>query len=108
MQHLISLQEQLIEIRESRNLLSILFTCLGNTCHLPIAEEVFRKLVTDQNISGGRTTITYLQVPGVTWVGGIHSYFSQLDVPTGIFPIETISQEDSINFFFPLLGNGVK
>uniref|UniRef100_A0A8C6FM97 acid phosphatase n=1 Tax=Moschus moschiferus TaxID=68415 RepID=A0A8C6FM97_MOSMO len=30
---------------------SVLFLCLGNTCRSPIAEVVFRKLVTDQNIS---------------------------------------------------------
>ncbi|KAL4698209.1 hypothetical protein H8957_000914 [Semnopithecus entellus] len=30
---------------------SVLFVCLGNICRSPIAEAVFRKLVTDQNIS---------------------------------------------------------
>ena len=30
---------------------SVLFVCLGNICQSPIAEAVFRKLVTDQNIS---------------------------------------------------------
>ncbi|KAB0343835.1 hypothetical protein FD754_020761 [Muntiacus muntjak] len=30
---------------------SVLFMCLGNICRSPIAEAVFRKLVTDQNIS---------------------------------------------------------
>uniref|UniRef100_A0A8C9HMH2 acid phosphatase n=1 Tax=Piliocolobus tephrosceles TaxID=591936 RepID=A0A8C9HMH2_9PRIM len=30
---------------------SVLFVCLGNICRSPIAETVFRKLVTDQNIS---------------------------------------------------------
>ena len=29
----------------------VLFVCLGNICWSPIAEAVFRKLVTDQNIS---------------------------------------------------------
>ncbi|XP_061012988.1 low molecular weight phosphotyrosine protein phosphatase-like [Dama dama] len=29
----------------------VLFVCLGNICRSPIAEAVFRKLVTDQNIS---------------------------------------------------------
>ncbi|KAB0380514.1 hypothetical protein FD755_008298 [Muntiacus reevesi] len=29
----------------------VLFVCLGNICQSPIAEAVFRKLVTDQNIS---------------------------------------------------------
>uniref|UniRef100_A0A8D2DXB5 Acid phosphatase 1 n=1 Tax=Sciurus vulgaris TaxID=55149 RepID=A0A8D2DXB5_SCIVU len=28
---------------------SVLFVCLGNICRSPIAEAVFRKLVTDQN-----------------------------------------------------------
>lgn len=30
---------------------SVLFVCLGNVCLSPIAEAVFGKLVTDQNIS---------------------------------------------------------
>ncbi|XP_019607562.2 low molecular weight phosphotyrosine protein phosphatase isoform X5 [Rhinolophus sinicus] len=30
---------------------SVLFVCLGNICRSPIAEAVFRKLVTDQNVS---------------------------------------------------------
>ncbi|XP_043760998.1 low molecular weight phosphotyrosine protein phosphatase-like [Cervus elaphus] len=30
---------------------SVLFVCLGNICRSPIAEAVFRKLVTDQSIS---------------------------------------------------------
>ncbi|XP_036604232.1 low molecular weight phosphotyrosine protein phosphatase isoform X1 [Trichosurus vulpecula] len=30
---------------------SVLFVCLGNICRSPIAEAVFRKLVTEQNIS---------------------------------------------------------
>uniref|UniRef100_A0A2I3HT44 Low molecular weight phosphotyrosine protein phosphatase n=1 Tax=Nomascus leucogenys TaxID=61853 RepID=A0A2I3HT44_NOMLE len=30
---------------------SVLFVCLGNICRSPIAEAVFRKLVTDKNIS---------------------------------------------------------
>ncbi|OWK15376.1 hypothetical protein Celaphus_00000570 [Cervus elaphus hippelaphus] len=30
---------------------SVLFVCLGNICQSAIAEAVFRKLVTDQNIS---------------------------------------------------------
>ncbi|XP_008836241.1 low molecular weight phosphotyrosine protein phosphatase [Nannospalax galili] len=30
---------------------SVLFVCLGNICRSPIAEAVFRKLVTDGNIS---------------------------------------------------------
>ncbi|XP_006883735.1 PREDICTED: low molecular weight phosphotyrosine protein phosphatase-like [Elephantulus edwardii] len=30
---------------------SVLFVCLGNICRSPIAEAVFRKLVTDQNLS---------------------------------------------------------
>ena len=30
---------------------SVLFVCLGDICRSPIAEAVFRKLVTDQNIS---------------------------------------------------------
>ena len=30
---------------------SVLFVCLGNICRSPIAEAVFRNLVTDQNIS---------------------------------------------------------
>ncbi|XP_032484377.1 low molecular weight phosphotyrosine protein phosphatase-like [Phocoena sinus] len=30
---------------------SVLFVCLGNICQSPIAEAVFRKPVTDQNIS---------------------------------------------------------
>uniref|UniRef100_A0A2K6TXQ1 acid phosphatase n=1 Tax=Saimiri boliviensis boliviensis TaxID=39432 RepID=A0A2K6TXQ1_SAIBB len=30
---------------------SVLFVCLGNICRSPISEAVFRKLVTDQNIS---------------------------------------------------------
>ncbi|XP_032705805.1 low molecular weight phosphotyrosine protein phosphatase-like [Lontra canadensis] len=30
---------------------SVLFVCLGNTCPSPIAEAVFRKLVTDQKLS---------------------------------------------------------
>uniref|UniRef100_A0A5F9DGS1 Phosphotyrosine protein phosphatase I domain-containing protein n=1 Tax=Oryctolagus cuniculus TaxID=9986 RepID=A0A5F9DGS1_RABIT len=29
----------------------VLFVCLGNICQSPIAEAVFRKLVTDQNVS---------------------------------------------------------
>ncbi|XP_074803855.1 low molecular weight phosphotyrosine protein phosphatase isoform X2 [Natator depressus] len=29
---------------------SVLFVCLGNICRSPIAEAVFRKLVTDENI----------------------------------------------------------
>ncbi|XP_057564442.1 low molecular weight phosphotyrosine protein phosphatase-like [Hippopotamus amphibius kiboko] len=35
----------------SRLTKSVLFLCLGNICRSPIAEAVFRKLVTDQNIS---------------------------------------------------------
>ncbi|XP_037698792.1 low molecular weight phosphotyrosine protein phosphatase-like [Choloepus didactylus] len=43
---------------------SVLFVCLGNICRSPIAEAVFRKLVTDQNISDNwridsATTSTY-------------------------------------------------
>uniref|UniRef100_A0ABI7VPR5 acid phosphatase n=1 Tax=Felis catus TaxID=9685 RepID=A0ABI7VPR5_FELCA len=30
---------------------SVLFVCLGNICRSPIAEAVFRKLVTEQNLS---------------------------------------------------------
>lgn len=30
---------------------SVLFVCLGNICRSPIAEAVFRKLVTDENVS---------------------------------------------------------
>ncbi|KAM5228206.1 low molecular weight phosphotyrosine protein phosphatase-like [Ctenodactylus gundi] len=30
---------------------SVLFVCLGNICRSPIAEAVFKKLVTEQNIS---------------------------------------------------------
>uniref|UniRef100_A0A8C0QVW7 acid phosphatase n=1 Tax=Canis lupus dingo TaxID=286419 RepID=A0A8C0QVW7_CANLU len=30
---------------------SVLFVCLGNICRSPIAEAVFRKLVTDQKLS---------------------------------------------------------
>ncbi|XP_035583683.1 low molecular weight phosphotyrosine protein phosphatase-like [Zalophus californianus] len=30
---------------------SVLFLCLGNICRSPIAEAVFRKLVTDQKLS---------------------------------------------------------
>uniref|UniRef100_A0A8C6G4R8 Low molecular weight phosphotyrosine protein phosphatase n=1 Tax=Mus spicilegus TaxID=10103 RepID=A0A8C6G4R8_MUSSI len=31
---------------------SVLFVCLGNICWSPIAEAVFRKLVTDKKVSG--------------------------------------------------------
>ena len=31
---------------------SVLFVCLGNICRSPIAEAVFRKLVTDEKVSG--------------------------------------------------------
>jgi hypothetical protein len=31
---------------------SVLFVCLGNICWSPIAEAVFRKLVTDKRVSG--------------------------------------------------------
>uniref|UniRef100_A0A671FPF2 Low molecular weight phosphotyrosine protein phosphatase n=1 Tax=Rhinolophus ferrumequinum TaxID=59479 RepID=A0A671FPF2_RHIFE len=34
---------------------SVLFVCLGNICRSPIAEAVFRKLVTDQNVSDAWT-----------------------------------------------------
>ncbi|XP_036055952.1 low molecular weight phosphotyrosine protein phosphatase-like [Onychomys torridus] len=30
---------------------SVLFVCLGNICRSPIAEAVFRKVVTDENVS---------------------------------------------------------
>ncbi|EGW02416.1 Low molecular weight phosphotyrosine protein phosphatase [Cricetulus griseus] len=30
---------------------SVLFVCKGNICRSPIAEAVFRKLVTDENVS---------------------------------------------------------
>uniref|UniRef100_A0A8C8W502 acid phosphatase n=1 Tax=Peromyscus maniculatus bairdii TaxID=230844 RepID=A0A8C8W502_PERMB len=29
---------------------SVLFMCLGNICRSPIAEAIFRKLVTDENV----------------------------------------------------------
>ncbi|XP_037664019.1 low molecular weight phosphotyrosine protein phosphatase-like [Choloepus didactylus] len=43
---------------------SVPFVCLGNVCRSPIAEAVFKKLVTDQNISDNwridsATTSTY-------------------------------------------------
>ncbi|XP_042789737.1 low molecular weight phosphotyrosine protein phosphatase isoform X5 [Panthera leo] len=34
---------------------SVLFVCLGNICRSPIAEAVFRKLVTEQNLSDNVT-----------------------------------------------------
>ena len=40
---------------------SVLFVCLGNICRSPIAEAVFRKLVTDQNISDNVSTVHCLK-----------------------------------------------
>uniref|UniRef100_A0A8C2XUJ8 Low molecular weight phosphotyrosine protein phosphatase n=1 Tax=Capra hircus TaxID=9925 RepID=A0A8C2XUJ8_CAPHI len=40
---------------------SVLFVCLGNICRSPIAEAVFRKLVTDQSISDHVSTVHCLK-----------------------------------------------
>lgn len=53
---------------------SVLFVCLGNICRSPIAEAVFRKLVTDENVSanwridsGGYIYLWSGEPPWLSW-----------------------------------------
>uniref|UniRef100_A0A8D2JSA8 Low molecular weight phosphotyrosine protein phosphatase n=1 Tax=Sciurus vulgaris TaxID=55149 RepID=A0A8D2JSA8_SCIVU len=48
---------------------SVLFVCLGNICRSPIAEAVFRKLVTDQNDLDNVSTIQYLKEANLSTSG---------------------------------------
>uniref|UniRef100_A0A4W2HV54 protein-tyrosine-phosphatase n=1 Tax=Bos indicus x Bos taurus TaxID=30522 RepID=A0A4W2HV54_BOBOX len=49
---------------------SVLFVCLGNICRSPIAEAVFRKLVTDQNISDNVTKEDFVTFDYILYAPG--------------------------------------